>query len=282
MTLSKKVADAFNSVLSIGVDTSAEGAESHLRAFGTELEALAKERFGNRAFEKRGGLRLSQMGTPCDRQFWYKVNAPELGEDLPPEVRFKFIYGDLIEASVVLTLRLGGVDVRDTQREVELEGIVGHIDGIIDDAVIDIKSASTYAMSKFYDGIGPHNDPFGYRVQLYSYATALGLNKAAFIAVDKQHGRIVVDEHVVGDREQKEIREYLRARKEIAKSSTPPPRSFSDVPDGKSGNMKLGVQCSYCAFKKECWPGLRCFVYSNGPRFLTRVEKEPNVREGTV
>jgi hypothetical protein len=43
--------------------------------------------------------------------------------------------------------------------------------------------------------------------------------------------------------------------------------------------MKLGTGCSYCAFKKHCWPGLRGFAYSGGPRYLTNVVKTPDVPE---
>ena len=67
--------------------------------------------------------------------------------------------------------------------------------------------------------------------------------------------------------------------KKIVTSTTKPERGFSDVPDGKSGNLKLGVGCSYCAYKHHCWPDLRTFIYSTGPRFLTRVTRLPNVPE---
>lgn len=55
--------------------------------------------------------------------------------------------------------------------------------------------------------------------------------------------------------------------------------------DGAYGNRKLGVECSYCPFKVDCWQdvndgsGLRKFIYSSGPRWLTVVKKEPNVME---
>ncbi len=49
--------------------------------------------------------------------------------------------------------------------------------------------------------------------------------------------------------------------------------------------MKLSVGCSYCAYKNDCWSdandghGLRKFIYSKGPRWLTKVVSEPNVPE---
>jgi len=44
-------------------------------------------------------------------------------------------------------------------------------------------------------------------------------------------------------------------------------------------NMKLAVGCSYCHFKFSCYPNLRIFAYSTGPKFLTEVKNEPKVRE---
>ena len=49
--------------------------------------------------------------------------------------------------------------------------------------------------------------------------------------------------------------------------------------------MKLSIGCSYCAYKVDCWSdandgqGLRKFIYSKGPRWLTKVVSEPNVSE---
>jgi hypothetical protein len=75
-------------------------------------------------------------------------------------------------------------------------------------------------------------------------------------------------------------------KEEVAKPA--PTRCFEGIPDGKSGNMKLGVNCSYCAFKAPCWAdandgeGLRLFIYSTGPRWLTEVEREPDVPESDL
>ena len=67
--------------------------------------------------------------------------------------------------------------------------------------------------------------------------------------------------------------------KEMVKAEIPE-RGFDTVAFQASGNQKLGLNCSYCAFKKECWPDLRTFLYANtGPVYLTKVIKEPNVYE---
>jgi hypothetical protein len=73
--------------------------------------------------------------------------------------------------------------------------------------------------------------------------------------------------------------------REVINDATPPTRCYAAVPEGKSGNLKLGVACSYCPFKDECWKdsnggkGLRKFFYSRGPVWLTNVAREPKVNE---
>ena len=68
----------------------------------------------------------------------------------------------------------------------------------------------------------------------------------------------------------------------------PPERCYPDEPEGKSGNRKLGISCSYCPFKHTCWAdsnggrGLRTFAYSTGVKFMTHINKEPRVEENVV
>ena len=138
-------------------------------------------------------------------------------------------------------------------------------------------------MNKFRDNGLIDNDPFGYLSQLSSYVAAakddpLVTNKThgVFVAVDKQFGHVEVDVYdlslyVVGKVEE------VEAKKTMVKQPDPPTRAFEPVPDGASGNMKLGTNCSYCEFKKVCFPELKTYIYSNGPRFLTKVVREPKV-----
>ena len=76
--------------------------------------------------------------------------------------------------------------------------------------------------------------------------------------------------------------------KELAKDSTTEPARdsmYSAVPMGKSGNMTLCTQCKYCSHKFNCHAdanggkGLRAFMYSTGPVFLTDVKNTPKVME---
>ncbi len=156
----------------------------------------------------------------------------------------------------------------------------GHIDAVVDDQLVDFKSASSYSYRKFEDGLVPENDAFGYLTQLdgYHHAIDTGSDEHSFVVIDKQLGKITLDTHKKSEVDYEALVSEKRA---MLASKEPPPRGYRDEPEGKSGNRKLCVTCSYCPFKNECWPGLRTFAYSTGPVFLTRVIKEPKVKDIT-
>ena len=255
--------------------------KSNVEEFGKRLATHISNRITD---EKRSDtLRMSNLGTRCDRKLWYTVNKPEAAEALPPEVRFKFLYGDILEELVLFLAKEAGHEVEGTQDTLEINGVKGHRDAIVDGVVVDVKSASTYSFKKFDEHLTADNDAFGYIDQLGAYLYAsqddpkvVHKDRAAFIAVDKTLGHITVD---VQPNTYKNYDKVVAEKKAVITQKEPPPRAFSDEPDGKSGNRKLCIECSYCAFKKECWPGMQTFFYSNGPRFLTHVARTPNVKE---
>lgn len=228
-------------------------------------------------------LRMSNIGTKCDRKLWYTINIPDKAEPLPPEVRFKFAFGHILEELVLFLAKEAGHEVDGTQDTLEIAGVKGHRDAIVDGVVVDVKSASTYSFKKFDEHLTADNDAFGYIDQLGAYLYAsqddpkvVHKDRAAFIAVDKTLGHLCVD---VQPNTYKDYTKLVEDKKQLVSLKVPPPRAFTDEPDGKSGNRKLGTECSYCNFKKECWPGLQTFFYSTGPRFLTVVAREPDVKK---
>lgn len=236
----------------------------------------------NRTEEKK--LHFSEIGHPCRRHLWYRVHTPEKAENMPGSAIFKFLYGDLIEEIYLALVRLSGHEVTDEQKRCEIElpdgwKITGYLDAKIDGEPSDVKSASTPSFRKFEDGL--QSDPFGYHSQLRGYAESEGEEFASFHVIDKTLGHITNLSQKYSPFTEQEKRDIV----ESVDRDTPPPRDFSAEPEGKSGNMKLPVTCSYCPFKKECWQdanggnGLRTFLYSRGPVFLTEVKKEPNVAE---
>lgn len=252
--------------------------------FGGEMSDLFKTRF-NVKRDSTPRLRMSNIGRP-DRQLWFDLNGKGEKEKLQPATLVKFQYGDLIEQMMLLYAKMAGHTVEKEQAEIEVNGIKGHIDCMIDGVVVDVKSASSYSWQKFDTGalLQPGNDPFGYVAQLAGYVEALTPGKeGAFLAVDKTLGKITLLRVPPEVLAKYRVRDRIEHVKEMTASPDLPERCYKDVPDGKSGNMKLDTGCSYCSWKNECYKdandgqGLKAYYYSGGPRYLTKVVREPKV-----
>ena len=96
----------------------------------------------------------------------------------------------------------------------------------------------------------------------------------AWLQYDLEDTQAPVYSAISGD-----IAERIRHVKKIVELEEAPDFCNERVADGKSGNMKLNVGCSYCQFKRSCFPELRTFKYYGGPRYLTEVVNEPKVQE---
>jgi hypothetical protein len=260
--------------------------EDNLQELGKNIVELVRRRLA-RKDDERDPLRFSNLGRP-ERQLWYQANRPELAEGLSAKTFHKFLYGDMIEQLLIFFAKETGHKVEAEQLELEVDGVKGHIDCVIDGVTVDVKSASPYSFQKFKNGTVFTDDPFGYIGQISIYASQVSPNEgAAFLVADKVHGDIGVvrvDPETVAQWEPAKRIEHL---KKTLASPDEPPRCYAAVPEGKSGNMKLGINCSYCPFKEYCWrdanggKGLRKFLYYNGPVWLAHVEREPNVQEIT-
>ncbi len=266
-------------------DTYHEASEENVQLAGEAFKDLLRQRLTKR-HEVKGEdvLRFSALGKK-DRQLWYAANKPEVGEKLGGKQQFKFLYGDVIEVLLLFLAAEAGHVVEDQQKEVEVDGVKGHIDAVIDGILVDVKSASSYSFDKFKSGGYLFDDPFGYVSQLSGYASALGRGRAAFLVADKVSGEIAFVELDKAYLDGNPPAERIAHLREVVNDPEPPARCYDTVPEGKSGNRKLGVGCSYCAYKEDCWSdanggtGLRKFFYSRGPVWLTDVKKEPRVNE---
>lgn len=239
------------------------------------VNALTEER------KPRNNLRLSMIGQPA-RKVWYSVRSTEQ-EELSGSDYIKFLYGDILEALLVFLSKAAGHKVSDQQKQVVLNDVVGHQDAVVDDVLVDFKSASSFSFKKFTEGMVFKDDPFGYVAQLSAYAQANNAKEAGWVVIDKTTGQIAycpVHQMEMINASQKI--DYLR---DVIKDSEPPSRCYDDVPDGKSGNMQLATGCNYCPYKFDCWSdanngkGLRAFQYANNVKYLTNVDREPNVPE---
>jgi len=248
------------------------------------LSSVASQRFSSPQ-EPRGYLSLSSVGTPCKRKLWYKVNKPKEGESLRPSTLLKFFYGDMIEELILSLAKASGHTVEGEQSKLNVFGVKGHRDAVIDGMTVDVKSCSSYAYKKFKEGKLKDDDPFGYISQLSSYVYAgkddpLVTNKThgAFLAVDKQNGNVCLDVYDF-TKELETKGEEIKEVKSVVEGDIPKEK-IDPIPQSKtSSNKKLSMQCSYCDFKYLCWDNLRTFIYSYGPEYLTHVETEPKVPE---
>lgn len=244
------------------------------------------DRFNEYTKERKATLRLSNVGRP-NRQLWYELHGYPF-TPLSSTAKFKFLFGSILEELVLFLAMEAGHSVTDQQGTVELDGVTGHIDAVIDgEVLVDVKSCSTRSFEKFERGTLFSDDPFGYVGQLTGYTKAKGLKRAAFIAIDKTLGKICVLELPQEVMDKYNISKRITEVNSMLKSDTPPERCYepkSISKTDKSGNLILSVGCSYCNWKEECWKdsndgrGLQARHYSSGVKLFTKIVKEPRLK----
>lgn len=250
----------------------------------TSIAQVAEARFSQEQVP-RNYLSLSAIGTPCDRKLWYKINKSDSAEPLSAESLGTFFYGDLIEALVLSLAKAAGHEVTGLQDRVNVHGISGQRDAVIDGVTVDVKSASKYGFQKFKDHNLREDDPFGYISQLSSYVHAgkddpLVRNKTegAFLVVQKDRFKLCLDRYDFTEELEQKEQEIERVKKLV--SGPIPEDRVPPVPQSKtSPNTQLAVICDYCEFRKICWPEARTFLYSTGKVHLVDVVNEPKVTE---
>ena len=228
-------------------------------------------------------LYASEVGERCTRKLYYKLSNVA-GESIPPHTYYKFLYGDIVEETALLLAEASGHRVEDPQLKVVATfgdwQVRGRQDATIDGVTVDVKSMSQYGMDKLTNNLDDYDDPFGYvdQVSFYrNYGPKQGDGDVAILGVDKTLGHIKLSSGCGLDREHQDAK--INATIQELSTGNLPARGYLPIPEGKSGNQKMGVSCSYCAYKKACYPGLRTFLYSKGPVFLTEVVVEPKVPE---
>lgn len=253
--------------------------EENLEAFCQNMKEALRTSIEEAGTKDTKQLRMSIIGLP-DRKIYYMANS-DIKQKLEPYQYIKFVYGHIVEQLVVFLAKEAGHSVTDEQKRVEIEGVKGSMDCKIDGVVTDIKSASGFAIKKFENDSLAREDSFGYIGQISGYAEAEGQNEAAFVAVNKENGQIVllkvddIDLIAAGPR--------IKHIKGVLEKNVLPEKCYEDQEDGKSGNRTLSKDCSYCPFKFDCWrdsnngQGLKTYAYSNGPKYFTKVVKEPRV-----
>lgn len=260
--------------------------DEEIERFGEAVKVLMKKEFSEvRSKDNQRRLRLSSIGR-TDKYLWNAFHKTA-AEKILPHTYVKFMYGHLIEELLLFLTRLSGHEVTDEQKVCEVEGVIGHMDCRIDGVVTDVKSASPYGFKKFKEGTLAFDDPFGYIDQIKAYAHSEGERTFGWLAMDKSNGHLTFLKYDLDDESadvhsilnEQTIEERVRHVKKLVEQPEPEQLCYQPIPDGKSGNLKLAIGCSYCQFKRHCYPELRIFNYSYAPRFLAKVVNEPKVQE---
>lgn len=217
-------------------------------------------------------IRMSGLGRPLCQQM---LDRDGVTEEMEYNAVFRFMFGDLTEAALMLVMREAGVHIVDSQVACELE-IAGHkVKGTLDviirdesgvDRVWDIKSASDWAFKNKYRGGYEkllEEDPFGYIMQGFLYAESMGMPFGGWLVVNKSSGEIL--EVPVPEWHQTDKAKYLkdaerRVRILLNKKSpfvkfTPEDETYRR--DGeiiKTGNKVLPRNCGFCGYRSHCWP----------------------------
>ena len=166
-------------------------------------------------------LRMSNLGKPL-RQLWYEAHSETPRSPPAAWTQLKFLYGHMLEQIVLMFVRLAGHNVEQEQLEVDVDGIKGHLDSVIDGEVVDVKTASQFAFRKFTNGTLVDDDPFGYLAQLSGYEEALGSEKGGFLVINKESGEICLDRP--DDLDKVNVPERINLIREALKLDTPPER----------------------------------------------------------
>ena len=281
-TLDTLIQDIYSSLegLSTGeaLNISEEELDLTLSRMKESILAWSKPREVDNSFR----LRMSNIGRPL-RQLWYESQSSSDPHVVSGSTQIKFLYGHILEEIVLMLVRMAGHKVTSEQKEIDVDGIKGHMDCKIDGEVVDVKTASKFSFNKFKDGSLVNNDPFGYLAQLSGYETAEETNAGGFLVINKESGELCLFRP--DDLEKPNVKEKIAKVKAAIAVDTPPDRCYAPIPEGKKGNMKLPSGCAYCPYKFECYSdandgeGLRAFKYSNGPVYFTEVAVEPRVEE---
>lgn len=282
-TITSLVAD-INRLLTEGVYSS-----DGLNSLSQRFNLLFQERLSTQRSESSDRtLRMSNFGTTCERKLWYSVNRGSTAREFLGHTRLKFLYGDILEELVLSLASEAGHSVEGRQDTLDLYGVIGHRDAVIDGFVVDVKSANGRSFQKYKKTAEEiRNDiwfaPYYTQLQLYLEASkddklVTTKNAAGFLAVDQEMGHLQLS---LVPKSKDNWPTLISSKKKMLEAKLPPKRAFEDEPDGLSGNRKLCTYCSYCQFNQECHPGLRTFIASTGPKYLTVVKRLPNMVEVT-
>ena len=236
--------------------------DSVIEQVGKDVMDALRKQFGSGESRKDFRLRMSNLGRPTC-QLWFEKNKPELASAKPNNFMMNMMLGDIVEAVFKGLLKASGVKYEDPENvelEVDDTKINGTYDLVIDDAVDDIKSASSWSYDNKFESFETlsQGDAFGYIAQLVGYAKASNKKVGGWWVVNKANGKFkyVSAKNVDATKEMNKIKATVQKVKENKFE-----RCFEPVEEtfrGKlTGNKVLGTNCSFCDYKNSCWENLQ-------------------------
>ena len=226
-------------------------------------------------------LRMSNIGRPARQLYYSQKDTQEIKHHASTQI--KFLYGHIMEDLLIFLTKLSGHSVTDEQKEVLVDGVLGHMDCKIDGEVIDIKTASGFGFKKFKNKTLAEDDPFGYVSQLAGYERAEGTDNGGFLALNKESGELTL--YQPEDLDKPNVNTLISNIESALKGDAPPDKCYKPIKSGSKGNMKLPMSCVYCSHKFICnadthdGEGLRVFKYAKGLEYMTKVVSLPKVEE---
>ena len=211
-------------------------------------------------------IRMSSIGRPLCQLQAEKYNLEKESREYNSITRN--LWGDISEAYIIFLMRNAGIEVQSEQQKVTLKiggiNLSGTYDVEIDGKIWDIKSASDFAFNnKFGDRGGfkkiLEDDNFGYIPQLYLYSEATGKPVGGWIVLNKNNGQLAVLEFPQYDKQYRaKVLQDVHDKIVTLTSDAPFEKCFKPIEEiyyqKKTGNMVLPMTCSFCQFKKHCWP----------------------------
>jgi hypothetical protein len=226
-------------------------------------------------------LRMSNIGRPARQLYYSQKDTQEIKHHASTQI--KFLYGHIMEDLLIFLTKLSEHAVTDEQKEVLVDGVLGHMDCKIDGEVIDIKTASGFGFKKFKNKTLAEDDPFGYVSQLAGYERAEGTDNGGFLALNKESGELTL--YQPEDLDKPNVNTLISNIESALKGEAPPDKCYKPIKSGSKGNMKLPMGCVYCSHKFVCnadtndGKGLRVFKYAKGLEYMTKVVSLPKVEE---
>ena len=219
-------------------------------------DALSRQFSGEK---RKFKLRMSNIGRKkC--QLWFDKNHPEEKLSDSPFFLINMMLGDITEAVFKGLLRSAKVKFEDSE-QVSLKTKSVNIDGtydlVLNGKVDDVKSSSPWAYeNKFADfQTLQSKDSFGYVSQLVGYAKAKGVPVGGWWVINKANGnfKYVSADAVNVDEEMEKIQstvDYINNDEPFERCYEPVEETYYGIP---SGNLKLGIECSFCSYRDKCW-----------------------------